>query len=269
MKKDLAKIYKSTVSPYIENKRFKDLNPTNFGWCTMNGNNNGTGPLTRKEYIIHYVTDGTGEVTIGRKKYIVKKGQCFFFKSNETASFKSANNKSWSWAWIIFNGELAKKFDTLKESVFNFESDIFYEIINTSEHIKMKEEYLVSKLFEIYRVVFSRYYNFDIATAAEVYLEQTNELNVSVQTIADELQISRNYLSKAFKKKYNMTIQEYIFKRKMINAKDLIRQGVKIKNVAEKVGYTDVYTFSKAFKKFYKIPPGKVDPWKYPDIEIK
>ena len=54
----------------------------------------------------------------------------------------------------------------------------------------------------------------------------------------------------------------------MINAKDLIRQGYKIKYVAEKVGYTDVYTFSKAFKKFYKIPPGKVDPWKYPDIDI-
>ena len=140
--------------------------------------------------------------------------------------------------------------------------------MENSEHIKMKEEYLVAKLFEIYRVVFSRYYNFDIATAAEIYLQQTNEIDVSVQMIADELQVSRNYLSKAFKKKYNITIQEYVFKRKMINAKDLLRQGYKIKQVAEKVGYTDVYTFSKAFKKFYGLPPGKVNPWKYPDIEI-
>jgi len=54
----------------------------------------------------------------------------------------------------------------------------------------------------------------------------------------------------------------------MINAKDLIRQGYRIKLVAEMVGYTDVYTFSKAFKKFYGIPPGKINPWKYENIEI-
>ncbi len=183
-------IYKSTVSPYIENKRFKDLNPTNFGWCTMYGENEGSGLLIRKEYIIHYVTDGKGEVIIDSKKYIVKKGQCFFLKANQSASFKSANNKSWSWVWIIFTGELAKKFDTLKESIFDFDSDVFIEIMNNSEHIKMREEYLAAKLFEIYRVVFSKYYNFDVATSVEIYLRQTNNLDISVQMIADELQVT-------------------------------------------------------------------------------
>ncbi len=54
----------------------------------------------------------------------------------------------------------------------------------------------------------------------------------------------------------------------MHNAKDLICQGFKIKKVAELVGYADVYTFSKAFKKFYGISPGKANPGKYPDVEI-
>ena len=170
--KSTENIYEYNISPYIENKRFKDLNPTNFGWGTMRGNNDGVGPLIRKEYIIHYVTDGKGEVTISGKKYIVNKGQCFFLKANEPAAFKSATKKSWSWVWIIFTGELAKKFDNLKESVFDFDSDVFLEIKNNSEHTKMKEEYLVSKLFEIYRVVFSKYYNFDVATAAENFLKQ-------------------------------------------------------------------------------------------------
>lgn len=266
--KQAANIYKSTISPYIENKRFKDLNPTNFGWATMYGASEGTLASIRKEYIIHYVTDGKGEITIDGKKYIAKKGQCFFFKANQIASFKPATHQNWSWVWIIFTGELAKQFDNLKENIFDYEGDTFIKIMTESEQIKMREEYLASKLFEIYRIVFGKYYNFDVATAAENYLLQTNEINVSVQTIADELHISRNYLSKVFKKKYNITLQEYIFKRKMSNAMDLIRQGYKIKHVSVMLGYADVYTFTKAFKKFYKLSPGMVNPYKYPDIDI-
>ncbi len=263
--KQKESIYKFIVSPYIENKRFKDLNPTNFGWTSMYGNNEGTGVMIRKEYIIHYVTEGKGEVLINGKKHIVKKGQCFFLKANDVASFKSANTKSWSWVWIIFTGELAKNFDDLKDQIFDFKSDVFIEIMNNSERIKMREEYLVSRLFEIYRVVFGEYSNFDIATAAEIYIRKANEIDIPVQAIASELQVSRNYLSYVFKKKHGITIQEYIFRRKMRNAKDLMLQEYSLKYIAEKTGYADVYAFSKAFKKFYGISPGKATFHQYPE----
>ena len=53
-----------------------------------------------------------------------------------------------------------------------------------------------------------------------------------------------------------ITPVNYITQVKMKKALEyLYEQNYSVKEVAALVGYTDIYTFSKAFKKIYGIPP--------------
>ncbi len=67
-----------------------------------------------------------------------------------------------------------------------------------------------------------------------------------------------SYLSTVFKSETGSTISEYFQKKKLEAAKQLIKEGkLKIGKIAELLGYSSIYAFSKAFKKMYGIAPSQ------------
>ncbi|MFA9399042.1 MAG: helix-turn-helix transcriptional regulator, partial [Clostridiaceae bacterium] len=83
--------------------------------------------------------------------------------------------------------------------------------------------------------------------------------NITLESVADHFYISKEYLSKMFKIHTKMNFSYYITEKRMKKAKELIvEQGIKIKNVAELVGYVDITHFYKKFKKYYGITPGEM-----------
>ncbi|TCP27902.1 AraC family transcriptional regulator [Tenacibaculum skagerrakense] len=65
-------------------------------------------------------------------------------------------------------------------------------------------------------------------------------------------------LQRVFKAFYNETIGAYVTRLKVENAaKKLVYSPKEIKLIAEEVGYSDVFSFSKAFKKHFGISPSK------------
>lgn len=84
-------------------------------------------------------------------------------------------------------------------------------------------------------------------------------LGISLKNIAEEFHITREYLSKLFKESFQVNITEYILKKRMEKAKELIIQdGLEIKRAAEYVGYEDISYFYRVWKKFYGISPRKL-----------
>lgn len=86
---------------------------------------------------------------------------------------------------------------------------------------------------------------FTINYSNKIYLEQ----------LADELNISKSYLCRIFKEITNKTPIEYLMEIRINKAKQLILDGYKISECAEKVGFNDVYYFSKYFKKIEGLSP--------------
>ena len=64
-----------------------------------------------------------------------------------------------------------------------------------------------------------------------------------------------HYISKIFSEKENMTIQEYIIQVRLENAVNFMRSGFNVTESANAVGYSDLYTFSRIFKKKYGVSP--------------
>ena len=70
--------------------------------------------------------------------------------------------------------------------------------------------------------------------------------------------MSSEKLNAIFKKKIGISPQQYLLNRRMNIAASLIKNhNISVSATAYSVGYTDIYTFSKAFKKHFGVAPTK------------
>jgi len=77
----------------------------------------------------------------------------------------------------------------------------------------------------------------------------------SVATLAINFNVSRNTLQDAFKQQYGISIREYKLKQKMEVAKRMLEEGKGIKEIAFTLRYGTISSFSRAFKKYYRVTP--------------
>ena len=96
----------------------------------------------------------------------------------------------------------------------------------------------------------------EVVAIIKDFVEHNYCTNIKVSMFADRYFFSQEYLNKQFKNKYGYTIYEYVLKLRMERAKELLEQpDIKIRDIAERLGYADHHYFSKAFRTYYDITP--------------
>jgi len=87
------------------------------------------------------------------------------------------------------------------------------------------------------------------------YMDQT----LSVQQLAERYQLSVSYLSRLYKQHYQIGILEAIHRCRIRHAKTLLRErpDLSIAQIADKVGYGNVQTLMRIFKKMEDRTPGQ------------
>jgi len=82
--------------------------------------------------------------------------------------------------------------------------------------------------------------------------------NLSLTLIAEEFNITPQYLSTLFKEKVGTNLSDYIFQLRLSKAKELlVNTNMSVNEICQKIGYTHVSSFIKAFKKNEGISPAK------------
>lgn len=77
-----------------------------------------------------------------------------------------------------------------------------------------------------------------------------------IKEVADHCRMSEYHFFRRFKEVYKKTPHQYITEQKMHLAKYLLKGNkTSVSAIALSCNFPDVFTFSKAFKKFYGIPP--------------
>jgi AraC-like DNA-binding protein len=80
--------------------------------------------------------------------------------------------------------------------------------------------------------------------------------DISVKDISDHVFLSPNYLSAVFKSETGITIFDYITQVRLESALDLLRNPeMKIQDISQAVGYNNVQSFIRFFKKEQKMTP--------------
>lgn len=82
---------------------------------------------------------------------------------------------------------------------------------------------------------------------------------LSVEHIATSLNINRSHLSRTFKAERSCTIEQYLFRIKIIHAATILKTKPKmpIKEVSKKIGFCRCDYFSRLFKNFFGATPAK------------
>ena len=91
-------------------------------------------------------------------------------------------------------------------------------------------------------------------------LQQINDHidKASLQYIADSVSMNPVYLSRYFKEQTGVNFSEYLLKKRMeLAGYYLSKTTLSITEISEKVGYSNDKNFSKAFKKYFSIPPSQ------------
>lgn len=86
---------------------------------------------------------------------------------------------------------------------------------------------------------------------AIAYIQEHIGDNLSLQQVASFVHLHPGHLSVVFKKESGMTFRDFVMKKKMEHAMDILTVSpAKISEVAAKVGYDDVKYFGQIFKKY-------------------
>ena len=83
-------------------------------------------------------------------------------------------------------------------------------------------------------------------------LQEFYTSGITLEEIADKLQITPEYLGTQFHKEMGVTFSTYLKQVRMSKAKELlIGTQLKLYEIAEKLGYSDSKYFSKVFKETF------------------
>ena len=91
---------------------------------------------------------------------------------------------------------------------------------------------------------------------ANTYIENHMSEKIKVDDFAKTIGMTSTHISRIFKQETGESLLPYINKQKMLYARHLMKDSqLKIKEIAEAVGFEDQLYFNKVFKKYYNCTP--------------
>lgn len=98
--------------------------------------------------------------------------------------------------------------------------------------------------------------NSSVVERARAYIVQNVNRDLSLQQVADHVGMNAAYLSVLFKEETGETYIKFLTHYRVELAKILLRKGLKVNEVSERVGYHTYRHFSEVFKKCTGTTPG-------------
>lgn len=157
-------------------------------------------------------------------------------------------------------------FDT-KDKIINPIKKISQEILSCTMQEPSAKLFFEAKAKEWMSVIINEYQNIQyekpLSTTDSIALENVTEyindhyfIEISQDILEKIAMMSKTKLKNLFKKKYNMSITEYIQRKRMNIAENLLSTtNLEIKDIARSVGYTSHSRFTTLFKKYKGVYP--------------
>lgn len=94
-----------------------------------------------------------------------------------------------------------------------------------------------------------------------LYIKKNLTQQITLSQLCAQCQLSESYAERLFKKYFGIPATEYINNEKLYYACELLRNtGLNISEIARYLGYTDVFYFSRRFKRKFGVSPTKMFP---------
>lgn len=243
--------------------------------------NYGFGPAIRQNFVLHYIKSGKGTFFYKDLEISLQAGDLFLLKPNELTYYEADEKDPWSYYWLGISGSKSEDYfklsqiysdcflkSTSKKSTQTIHQSISSIIDSTdpTNHATIGQLKILSSIYDLLFQLshFAPQIHFQNKNATEqlclncrhIIDTYYNADNLSIQDIADKLNVNRSYLATIFNEHFRISPKEYLNQIRMKRARYLLKSSAEpIKVIAFSVGFSDSLYFSKAFKKFYQISP--------------
>ena len=243
------------------------------------------------DYELIYIADGEFIFNYNDIDYLCKSGQFIFIRPGVSHSFSGINNNL-TQPHIHFdithisNSEQVpvsfKDTDVLTEKEISYiREDIFYEYPKTPFVSFSDKEHALSLFYEIvgqtnisalcrkaklieligllisdnFRKLFEQENRFlSVEKHVKAYLDSNQGFTAKLEDLAKQFNYSKYYLDHRFQKRYGVGIMAYRNEKRMQAAKEMLKYN-SVSVVSEKLGFSSIYVFSRAFKNHFGVSP--------------
>lgn len=238
------------------------------------------------------IYDGEATFSKNGSMYHGKKGDLIYYKPNDIReAYTSTDNPLKCLAieflytcpvqvgsqWYLYSQDLPFDFcETIEDSeLFHKLLDLFSEVANLRLSINtattppttvIKERAVFMEILALllqYKESNHKYgHQYNYSNIARVdkainYMIQHYSKPLSLQDIADYLDISPSYLGSMFKNITGKSVISYLIDIRINKSKQLLKDGLSVSETAQRVGFNDIFYFSRIFKKRQGINPSE------------
>lgn len=225
----------------------------------------------RPKHGLTLITSGEFEMTVDKKKLSASQGSIIMQRKNDSYKLTAVSDSGVDYVVISYDVEPeAEIFSLIPDKIFfaehigrythAFESAarLFASngICNKTLLRTIVQEILCNIIDDSYSTLL--YSQRNPVEYAKSYIEQYFNCPLSVDNIASVVGLSPSYLRTLFKKSEGESPNHYLNRTRIEHAKEmLLSEMFTIEEVASACGFQNVYYFSRVFKKYTGIPPGK------------
>jgi len=151
-------------------------------------------------------------------------------------------------------------------SVKGFDKKTVVNLFEETEREFLKTDKSFNKIFSLYYQVFFELLDmksgFDkgeeyVRLAENIIIKNLSDTSLSCNSVASEINVSEVYLRKLFSKYRGISPSKYILDLRMKKARAFLSEHYPVGETSEMVGYSDIYQFSRVYKKYYGYSPAK------------
>ncbi len=227
------------------------------------------------DYDLWYVAEGSGQIQLSGHTYPLKPGTCMLVRPH---SLPLATHDPTDRLLVVFihftiqapspeSLDLPSEYSLIHD-IFTFENMLHHLLEVDVNRKPWKEEefdFLMKLIFiHLYNLQDDQHNKQVALTAKQMkkircvvdFIQSENVNKIEFDDIYKNAQLSPRYLNLLFKQFMGISLKEYITRSRLRRAQNLLMESsFSITEISEALGYSDVYTFSRLFKKYTGVSP--------------
>lgn len=233
-----------------------------------------------KEWILIFCTHGRGTIRSATAEWQLSQGSIALLPPDKEHTYFASAENPWDIFWVHFSGDLVEEYipqETAQNDgfmVLNHTSDDdmamlmsqFWQMIQAlSGGFSYQAVFYASQLLgttlayvSLHSKLPKSHYTMgnEYITQAIQYVYDHLEEKVTFSTLTKYLGVSASYLSRVFRQTVGTSVNQFIIDIKTKQASHYLQDtNLSIQQIAERLGYTDQYYFSRVFKKNFGVSP--------------
>lgn len=209
---------------------------------------------------LYFVYEGECDIVRGGRKIAAVPGTLAFEGRDDGLQFSLATEKTAVIFRLSFRCSNAELLRAYPEET-RYGADTFHALWELLTRTSLPEEAAISKIFEVAytlkRISLIKKSEKNYVARACAYIDDNYASKLSVSDIAESLSINRQYLTRLFRQKKGVSVQQYIINTRLGKAREILDAGYSVSETAAMVGYGDQFGFTRIFSKTYGMSPTK------------